>query len=1086
MKYKLIHYIPDNMKKIRFFLVAILTMVSCVLAAQNLVTVSGTVTENPGGIPVPFASILQKGTLTGTTTDLDGNYSLSVPDNAVLVFSSIGYKSVEVNVAGQKTINVVLEVDNEMIEETIVVAFGKTTKEAFTGSATVVKSEDIAKVQSSDATRALEGHVAGVQMTTTSGALGSSPSIIIRGVSSINAGSSPLYVIDGIPYDGDMNNINSSDIESMTVLKDAASNALYGARGANGVIMITTKKAKTGDAVVNVDAKWGLNTKALKNYDYITDPGQYYEAHYASLYNYYRNNGYSDNEAYQRANRSLCATSLDTNYPGGLGYNVYTVPQGQNLIGTNGKLNPAATLGRMITWQGEDYWVQPDSYMDEAYINSLRQEYNVSVSGTTGKANIFVSFGYLNNKGITEGSDMYRYSARLKTDYQAKSWLKIGANASYTNFNWNNGNSDEGSSASTGNIFAFASQMAPIYPVYIRDVAGNIRYDSHGYRMYDYGNGGNAGLERSFNPNSNALQAVTLDVNNSEGNAFNGTAYAEITFLKDFTFTFNAGAGVDETRGTSMSNMYYGQYESAGGIVSKSHSRTFYINLQQLLNYDHTFNFKHHVSALLGHENYRNTGAGLSAMKSMMFSIDNLELSGAILDSQKASSSRSTYNNEGYFSRVMYDYANKLFFSASYRLDASSRFHPKHRWGSFWSIGGGWVINDEPWFNVRWMDMLKLKASIGSQGNDNIGSYLYTDQYYITNNDGQIGVIFTTKGNEKITWETNTNFNAGVDYSFLNGRFKGSLEYFYRNTTDMLFWFTVPPTNGFSGYYANVGDMRNAGLEFDVNANIYNRKNFRWDAYFNFTHYTNKITHLPDQYKTNNIEGYDGYINGSYYRGEGLPLYTFYMQKYAGVDKEDGLPMWYKDVLDENGNVTGRETTKKYAEATKYLCGNSTPKLYGGFGTSLEFFGVDISVNFTYSIGGLAYDSGYASLVSPSTGIAGTNYHKDVLNAWTPENRDSDFPRFYYGDTTTASQSDRFLTDASYLNFQNAQIGYTFPSKFLQKLHVSRLRVYATCDNICYFSARSGFDPRQSMTGATSNALNSPVRTISGGLNITF
>ena len=1072
------------MGKIKFFFSLLSVLAVTTLYAQD-VNVTGTVTDAETGEPVPFASIQIKGTLTGGSSDADGKYSILVHEDAVLIFSSIGYQTMEIGVDGKSTLNVSLSPDTEMLDETIVVAFGTSTRESFTGSATVVNSGDIAKVQSSDVTRALEGVVAGVQMTTSSGSLGQSPSIMIRGVSSINAGNSPLYVIDGVPYSGDMNNINPNDIESMTVLKDAASNALYGARGANGVIMITTKKAKSGDAIVNIDAKWGWNTKALQEYDYITNPAEYYEAHYSALYNYYRyGRGMSAAEAHLTANNNVAGSSSN----GGLGYQIFTVPEGQAFIGTNGKVNPNATLGRRVTYGGQEYYLYPDNWVDETYTQSLRQEYNVSVSGTTGKASIFASFGYLNNKGIIDGSDMYRYSARLKADYQAKSWLKVGANAAYTKFNWNNGNSDEGSSSSTGNVFAFASAIAPIYPVYMRDGNGNIMVDDRGNIRYDYGAGANAGQVRPVMNNANPLQSLTLDKSNSEGNALNGTAYAEVNFLKDFKFTFNVGMGLDETRSTSVQNPYYGQFASMGGIISKSHARTYYFNMQQLISWDRTFADIHHVSVLLGHENYSTSSYDLGAAKSNMFSIDNTELNGAVSDMQSASSAYDSYNNEGYFVRAQYDYAEKLFLSASYRRDASSRFHPDHRWGNFWSLGAGWLINKEPWFNASWVDMLKLKASIGSQGNDNIGNYRYLDTYTIESGAGDIAVIFNSKGNPEITWETNTNFNAGADFDFWGGRLTGTVEYFYRLTSDMLFYFYTPDSIGYSGYYDNVGDMRNSGIEVSLNGVLMQRKNFRWDAYLNFTHYTNKILRIPDDNKTAKFEGHEGYRSGTSFYGEGLPIYTFLMPKYAGVDHSTGEPLWYRDITNEAGEVVSTTTTKTYSEATDYLCGDPTPDLYGGFGTSLSFYGFDVSASFTYSIGGLTYDSGYAGLVSSPVGTStGGNIHKDVIEqAWTPENPDSDFPRWQFGDQYTSSTSDRFLVPASYLNFQNAQIGYTFPERLTQKIKVSRLRLYVSCDNIVYWSYRKGLDPRYSFSGSTNNAVNSPVRTLSGGINITF
>ena len=1078
------------MKLLKLILPCLILMAATVAQAQNL-TVTGVITDSSTGEPVPFASIRIDGTMTGGMSDLDGIYSIEVPANGVLIFSSIGYKDTTVPVAGKAQHNVLLTPDTEMLEETIVVAFGTATKESFTGSATVVKSEDIAKTQSSDVTRALEGMVAGVQMTTSSGSLGSSPSIQIRGTSSISAGTAPLYIVDGVPYSGDMNNLNTADIESMTVLKDAASNALYGARGANGVIMITTKKAKKGDATVNVDAKWGLNTKALKSYDYIKDPKLYYEAHYNALYNYYRlEQGMSDTDANLKAAANVAGPS-DV---GGLGYLTYTVPEDQNIIGTNGKFNPNATFGRRVLYKGQYYWLQPDDWMAESYKNSIRQEYNVSASGSPGGAQLFASFGYLNNKGLIQGEDMERYTARVRMDYQIKDWMKIGMNAAYSNFDWNNGNG-----SGTGNVFSFASNVAPVYPVYLRDGSGKIMYDDLGYKIYDYGNGANAGYVRPYAANSNALQELWLNVGNSEGNAINGTSYVEIKFLKDFTFTFNAGVGVDETRSTSIQNMYYGQFATNGGLISKTHGRQFYLNLQQLLNWNKTFGQGHNVTVLLGHETYTSTSVSVSASKSNMFSMGNTELNGAVIDGQSASSAKSVYNNEGFFTRAQYDFQNRIFLSASYRLDASSRFHPDNRWGSFWSLGGGWLLDKEPWFpRTPWLGMLKAKASIGSQGNDNISDFLYTDMYSITNSDGEIAIKRATIGNKDITWETNTNFNAGFDFDMFRGRLSGSIEYFYRLTSDMLYYVTIPISYGFAGYYDNIGDMRNSGIEFAVNGNILRTDDFSWDAYFNFTHFTNKIIRLPDAHKTRTIDGYSGYASGNKFVGEGLPLNTFLMPKYAGVDKTNGLPMWYMEayelnedgerVKDANGNdiYLGRKTTTNYSEATDYLCDDPTPDLYGGFGTSFSWRGFDVSASFTYSIGGLTYDGGYAGYMAPPGGTVGSNYHEDVLKAWTPENKNSDIPRFVYNDQNINGSSDRFLVPANYLNFQNAQIGYSFPARMLAKANINRLRTYVTCDNIAYWSYRTGLDPRQSLSGSTSAENYSPVRTISFGINLTF
>lgn len=1066
------------MKTSRIIFAALSVMLSAVAYGQQI-TVTGNVTDASDGTGVPYASVHLKGTMTGVSADPQGSYSITVPSDGVLVFSSIGYLTIERQVAGQKTLSVALEPDAQMLDETIVVAFGTSTKESFTGSAAVVGESEIARVQSSDVTRALDGVVAGVQMTTSTGTLGSSPSIRIRGIGTISGSvdKEPLFVVDGVPFSGDLNNLNPSDIESMTVLKDAASNALYGARGANGVIMITTKKAKGRGATVTLDAKLGWNTKALRSYETISDPAQYYEMHYKALYNYYVDKqGMSQADAGTLASERVAGPVRD----GGLGYQVFTVPQGEAFIGPDGKVNPRAVLGNVVNHNGKDYLLMPDDWMKEAYRQSLRQEYNLSVAGGVDKASFLASFGYLNNKGIIDGADMYRYTARLKADFQAKEWLKVGANVSYTNYDYNNGNGEEGSAGSVGNVFGFAASMAPIYPVYIRDASGNIMTDSRGLLMYDFGDGKNAGMVRPNAPNANALRLITLDRNISEGNAFTGTAYAEVKFLRDFKFTFNVGTGVDGVRHTSMNNMYYGQFATNGGTLYKEHERRFYVNLQQLLNYNRTFAGVHNVDVLLGHETYSRNTETVSAYKTNMFSIDNLELGGAVIDGQQAGSSRAEYNNEGYFIRAQYDYADRVFVSGSYRRDASSRFHKDRRWGDFWSAGAGWVINHEPWFKAYWVDLLKLKASIGSQGNDGIPDYLYVDTYEISNNEGDVAVAFRTKGNPDITWETNLNFNTGVDFELFNGRLGGSVEYFYRKTKDMLFFFNVPLSLGYSGYYDNIGDMRNSGIEVALDAVLLQRKNVVWDVNANLTHYTNKITMLPEEHKKMEVEGFRGYQSGGRYYGEGLPIYTFYMPKYAGVEVDTGLPMWYQE---KNGE---RVTTTVYSDATDYLCGDPTPDIYGGFGTSVSFYGFDASVQFTYSVGGLTYDSGYAALMTPPGSSTGSNIHKNMLQAWTPDDTDSSIPRFQYLDENIAAQSDRFLTDASYLNFQSAQIGYTLPRKITDKFKVSRLRVYVLCDNIFYWSSRQGLDPRYSFTGTTNYAVNSPVRTLSGGVNITF
>ena len=1090
------------MKRVLFLLTFICLGIGTIAAQSAKVT--GRVTDT-NGEAVIGASVYVIGTNLGANTDVEGNFTIeNVPSSATtLRVSYIGMTTQEVHILKGKPMKIVLVEDGVSLDEVMVVAFGTAKKSAFTGSAKVVDSEVLENTQVTNVTNALSGKVAGVQLTSSNGAPGSQATINIRGISSINAGNSPLIIVDGAPYSGDLNNLNPNDVESMTVLKDAASNALYGARGANGVIIITTKNAtKKGDATVTFDAKWGANTNALRMYDVISSPAAYYETHYTALYNSYINEGMNANNAWIKANENLCGPQGN----GGLGYNVYNVPADEYMIGSNGKLNPNATLGRIVSYKGEDYYVAPEDWEEIGTRTGIRQEYNASVSAANDRSSFYASLGYLQNEGITYGSDMERLTARLKADYQAKKWLKVGGNLSYTNFVFNS-LANNGSSTSTGNVWAFTSQMAPIYPVYIRTADGKIKVDGNGLNMMDYGNGTNAGLVRPFISDANPIMDNMLNTKEAEGNAFTAHGFANITFVPGLTLTVNATANLDETRTTYVYNPYYGQFDSTGGTVSKAHSRSFNWNTQQMLNYSFSIAEKNNIDITLGHEYYRSEAKYLSASKSKMFSQDNKELGGAVLDGQSAYSYASAYNNEGYIARLQYNFGERIFAQGSFRRDASSRFHPDYRWGNFWSVGGAWIMSKENWFNASWVNELKFKASIGEMGNDNIGSYRYTDLYNIVNSAGNIGTSFDAKGTKDITWEKNTNFNVGAEFGFFK-RVTGSIEYYRRMTSDMLFSFSVAPSLGYSSYYDNVGDMTNSGVELEMNVNIFNKKNLNWDVYFNIATINNNIDMIHPDKQTSSLytfEGkeYKGYNYGSLFISEDLSMYTWRLRKYAGVDQNTGKALYYirqeqpklnadgTPAVDEKGNALTEivnATTDDWSQADYYILdGKSTiADFMGGFGTSFSAYGFDLSVNCSFQIGGKQYDNTYASfMASPTSSGIGSNYHVDLANSWTPENK-TNIPRFCYGDLYTAASSDRFLTDASFLNIDNINVGYTLPSLLTKKFGVNSMRFYVSADNVFYFSKRQGFDPRQSLEGGSSAANYSPMRTISGGVTIKF
>ncbi len=1070
------NHIVDEIMRFKSILVCLLLAAASHALAQSPGEIGGVITDEAGE-PVVGAYVQLKGSNEGVVTDVDGHFTFpKAKKGQTLVVKYIGMETQTVKAGSQMRVRLVSS--DQKLDEVLVVAFGQQKKSSFTGSAGVVKSDVLEKKQLTNVFSGLKGEVAGVQMTNTSGDPTATPSFAIRGFGSINAGTSPLIIVDGAPYDGGWNNLNPNDVESITVLKDAASNALYGARGANGVIMITTKQGKADRSVITFDAKWSANSRATVEYDRITDPAQYYETYYKALYNYnVRDKGMSAYDAHVAANNTLG----DTGDKGGLGYIVYSVPDGEYLIGSNGRLNPNATLGNRQMNKGQIYTLYPDDWVKEAFRTGLRQEYNFSVNGGGSKSTFYASLGYLNNQGIVYNSDFERYTARIKADYQARKWLKVGGNVNYTHTDQN----DVSSGSQT--VFDMTTNYAPIYPVYLRDGEGNIMTDSNG-KMYDYGDGTN-GSQRpaQLDPSRNFLQADKLNTNNTYTNVFTVNGFADITPMEGLKVTLNGTVTDNEWHTTTTFQPFYGNTATTypGGYVYKAAYQTYTLNFQQIVNYTKQIG-KHNITGMIGHENYKYKYSYLTGDKQNMFSyFGSQELDGAVTEIS-ASSNTTDYNTEGYFARAMYDYDSKYFLQASYRRDASSRFHPDHRWGNFYSVGGAWIMSKEDWFNVSWIDMLKLKASWGQQGNDNIGNFRYTDTYYLSNFNGQVSLVQSTVGNKNITWETNSNFNIGVEFDLLKNRISGSVEYFSRKTTDMLTFVSVPMSGGYAGSYENVGDMVNRGVEFDLHFTPIRTKDFSWIINVNATHYKNKVTKLNEENKGNLLDGHPGYVNGNYFVGEGLPLHTFRLKKYAGVTS-DGQSSWY--VLDEStGELT---TTTSSSKASYFNCGTSDPDLYGGLSTSLSYKGFDLSVTLNYSLGGKAIDWGYQAMMkNPSTGVTGFAIHKDQLNAWTESNTSSNIPRFQYAvkdnDVSSNATSDRFLTNASTLTLQNINLGYNFPKNLVQRLGLSNVKVYVSGDNLYYWSKRKGFDPRSSFTGSATATGYSQARTFTGGITLQF
>ena len=989
--------------------------------------------------------------------------------------SYIGMQTQEVAI--KPKLKIVLKSDTEVLDEVIVTAYGTSTKGTFTGSASVMKADKIEKRQVSNVSNALAGAVAGVQILSDNGQPGESAKVRIRGVGSINAGMEPLYVVDGVPYDGDLSSINSADIETMTVLKDAASTALYGARGANGIIMITTKRGTSGKARINFDAKWGANSRAIKTYDVMTSPKNYIETAYQSIYNSQISLGYSPEDANIRANKILPSEAS-----GGLGYQVYTTAPGELLVGSNGKLNPNATLG----YSDGQYYYTPDNWADETFQNNLRQEYNLSASGGSDKGTYYFAFGYLDDQGVISGSGFKRLNGRFKGDYKLYSWLKIGANVSYVNTESRYpGDQDANATASSGNAFYIANNMAPIYPLYVRGADKQILLNN-GRKVYDYGDGQSTNFSRSFMSIANPSGDLIYNKREYLSDVINANWFAEITPITGLTISARYGLNIDNTRQNEMGNAYMGQSASYGGTAYQAAIRTYGFDQQYVANYQFALKDVHHFDVTAGYDGYSYEYTLLEGSGQNLYNPESFYL-GNVIDKFTIGGKKDLYSTKGFFGRVNYSYNDTYFGNVSYRRDASSRFAPENRWGNFWSASVAWMLTRESFMeDITWVNMLKFKASFGQQGNDDIlypgvllekNYYPWLDQYKMTGANGTFadGTLLY-KGNPDITWETSTSYNIGADFGLFNNKLNGSIEYFGRKSKDMLY---NRPTAGSLGYTAvpmNVGSMTNSGVEIDLNYQIMANKKFNWSVNLNATFVKNKINKLhPD------LNG--KLIDSDRIYEEGESMYRMYLVDYAGVDEKTGEALYW--AKDDNGNAI---KTPEYSTAENYKVATDDmmPTVYGGLGTTFEAYGFDASIQLSYQLGGKIYDTGYRRLMhGGASSSAGWNWHKDIYNAWTPENPTSNIPRLNASDKYTNSASTRWLTSSDYLSINNITVGYTLPQQLVKKVMLDKVRVYFTADNVALISARKGLDPRQSYISATT-ALYTPIRTISGGISLTF
>ena len=1068
------------MKKIRIFFAAMVMLALSVSALAQNITVKGTVKDSAGEGIVGASVVLKGDTKVYTMTSLSGAFTLSVPADGVLEVNCMGYQGVEVPVDGKTSLSIVLEDDSQLLEEAISVAYGTATRSSFTGSASTMKAETIEKRQASNLTQTLSGAVSGVQTMSANGQPGTSATVRIRGFGSINAGMAPLYVVDGVPYDGDISAINTQDIESMTVLKDAASAALYGARGANGVIIITTKRGKTADAVVNFEGRYGVNSRAVTNYNVLSQTETYMEKLYEAYYNAGKYNlGYNDYNAYAYANGK---------FPGNIGYQIYTVPDGQNLFGQNGKLNPNATLG----YAEGDYYYIPDDWAAETFHPQTRQEYNLSVSGGNDKLNYYMSAGYLQDGGVILGSGFDRISTRASVDYQAKKWLKVGSNIGFTSSN-SRYPGEQTNTSSSGNAFFVANNIAPVYPIYVRkpkyDESGKFTgadiVTENGNKIFDWGDGSSTPKTRNWMSIANPLGDLTYQTEEYQMDILNGKWYGTILPFEGFSITGTVAVMIDNTRYHYVGSSLYGQSSAYGGTASQEQDRTSSVTKQLLANYHKSIG-KNNFDLTAVYEGYEYNSENVWANSQNLYR-DGVWAVNNGIDQKRGGGSTSQYATEGYIGRINFDHGETIFLSGSFRRDASSRFAPDKRWGNFWSVSGAWVLNKEPWFKSDFVDLFKIKASYGQQGNDDIGNlYAYLDQYSMTGADGVFSdANLAYKGNPDLTWETTNAFNVGVDFDFYDRKFSGSFDYFNRTADDMLYNKPVAASNGYSSIPMNIGSLSNKGWEFELNWNLIRSKNINLNLFGNVTYIKNTIIKLAPE-----LNG--ELIDGSYIYKEGFSRYNMYLVKYAGVDPETGQALYWAVEKQKNDAGQDIEVEVKTADYTKANSSNRQPTgnlaapYYGGFGGSLDFFGFDLSVQFAYQYGGRIYDSGYQRFMhGGTTSDAGQNWHVDILKSWQKPGDVTDVPRVDNADLYASSTSDRWLISSNYLSLNNVTFGYTLPSIVTKKSNISAARIYVSGDNLWVLSARQGLDPRQGVTTSTT-ARYTALRTVSAGVKLTF
>jgi TonB-linked SusC/RagA family outer membrane protein len=1034
--------------------------------------------------------VVIKGTTKGVETDFGGKYTIKAKTGDILVFRYLGYNITEKTVGTSNIINVKLSIDeNNTLDEIIVVGYGTSTKKSFTGTATVVDSENIDAKAVSNVAQALIGEVAGVVVTRTDGRPGASATIRIRGFNSIEGNSSPLYVVDGVPFNGDINAINPNDIESTVILKSASATAIYGARGANGVVLLTTRKGTVGKNTVEFDFQSSVSSRSLPRYNLVNNEEQYMELVYAGL----------KNTAEFAGNANPSQFALDNLFSDrGVAplYNMWNVADGNGLIDPN--------TGRAISGVTRKY--TPTDWKDVGYRDGVRNEMNFKTSGGTAKTKHYFSLGYLSDEGYIAESQYDRYSTRLNVTSNPIDRVKISTNLDYSYSEYNDATGYGG-----GDVTYMLEYTPTIYPLYLRDTEGAVVNNPNtGKPFYDFGDN-TAGNARGFSPTYNGVGEAIYNINRTKRHSVNGNIKLAVEILEGLTFETTYGMNYYSSNLDRTRNSIQGSSGVAlGGTIYKLNRTYVAQNFNQILRYQFKLGGDHNLDMLVAHESTVDHNEYFDLSKK---GIVNLNPNAAGVPDNYLDQNGVSFGNivetaiEGYFTQANYNFAQKYYLSGTLRRDGSSRFY-KNKWGTFGSVGAGWIASEEAFLSSsKVINFLKFKADYGILGDQGNEAYQGQLGFNIENLLGQPSLAPRAVVDPDITWESSKRIQVGAQIELFNGRIKADVDYFLNTTNNLYVQKRLPPSTGDAVILTNDGALENRGIEFNVTGNIVRNKDFNLSLTINGALLDNTLTEMPIE----NATGLPKVVNidGRFALSEGSSRYDYYLREWAGVDPANGNPMWTEHWSDENDNgqydsgegipdmlifvdanpdeVIQERLTNTYSDATrKYVDKSAIPTIAGAFRLNTSYKSFSLSTQFSYALGGYGYDAQYANLMD--NGKVGDNsYHTDMTDRWMQPGDISAVPRLYSNENVqVTSSSTRFLQSSDYLALNNFRLGYKVASKFLEKTGFSSVNLWLSGDNLFLLSTRDGYNPTTSLTGESGRYTYNPITSYTVGVRVKF